>query len=308
VGLEQLLDTLAEMSNPAAVHGNDVGHLSMVGPLRLYETRATPGLVAMIRDRHDSERTAQALARTGLFTAAALAVLHRGREFETQIYELLLDSTVSDPTAAIRQAVDNYLSDDASSVAGQAKDAKLMTEHEYANAFRVGFPQLAGVLWSTRWLQLAVLEPLVASQDSVTRDTGINTTMDRLQDKLIQFLGVMGLPSEMPTEPVVSPLMYNRYPEAARISDNLSMLEDVLADILTHPVVDDRDAALDAAVARFTDKSSALVEDRDYLLYSLRGGIYNQGGPALGGMDQSERNRGREAMDHSSTGLMPQGS
>jgi len=30
----------------------------------------------------------------------------------------------------------------------------------------------------------------------------------------------------------------------------------------------------------------------------LRGGIFNQGGPALGGLVQSERNRGRSATQH----------
>jgi hypothetical protein len=33
------------------------------------------------------------------------------------------------------------------------------------------------------------------------------------------------------------------------------------------------------------------------LLFALRGGIYNQGGPAVGELMQSERNRAREAMD-----------
>ena len=307
-GLEQLLETLANLSDPAAVHsfGPD-GHLSMVGPLRIFETRATPGLVAMIRARHDSSAAAQALTRSELFTPEAVAVLRRGREFEAQLYEILLDDRLADKRGAVSQAVQTYLADDALSVASAAKDFKLMTEHPYANAFRAGFPQLCGVLWSTRWLQLAVLEPLVSNEDAAVKEAGVNTTMERLQDKLIQYHGMMGLPSEMPTVPVVSPLMYNRHPEAARILDNLSMLEIVLADILSHPQISERRVAMQETLDKFTDKSAFLVSERDYLLYSLRGGIYNQGGPALGGMDQSERNRSRDEQEHTGHVPMPIG-
>jgi hypothetical protein len=40
-----------------------------------------------------------------------------------------------------------------------------------------------------------------------------------------------------------------------------------------------------------------VVDTMDYLLNALRGGIFNQGGPAIGELGQSERNRSRSAME-----------
>ncbi|MEX2130828.1 MAG: hypothetical protein WD772_05030, partial [Pseudohongiellaceae bacterium] len=96
-GLEQLLDTLSQLEDPAAAHSLvREGHLSMVGPLRIFETRATPGLIATIRDQHDPASASQALKTSGLLTPWAVQVLRRGREFEFQLYEILLDEAVVD--------------------------------------------------------------------------------------------------------------------------------------------------------------------------------------------------------------------
>ena len=40
-----------------------------------------------------------------------------------------------------------------------------------------------------------------------------------------------------------------------------------------------------------------VAETMDYLLNALRGGIFNQGGPAIGELSRSERNRTRDAMN-----------
>ena len=50
-------------------------------------------------------------------------------------------------------------------------------------------------------------------------------------------------------------------------------------------------------LAQFTDKDEYLDNEMNYLTFVLRGGIFNQGGPALGGMEQSERNRSRVATE-----------
>ena len=75
----------------------------------------------------------------------------------------------------------------------------------------------------------------------------------------------------------------------------------MVADLLVHPDVEDRRSSIDAVTAEFTDKESNLLEGsmgyRDYLLSALRTGIYNQGGPALGQLARSERNRSRMEME-----------
>jgi len=45
-------------------------------------------------------------------------------------------------------------------------------------------------------------------------------------------------------------------------------------------------------------------DEMTYLLSALRGGIFNQGGPAIGDLGRSERNRSREAMDMIHTMIM----
>ena len=78
------------------------------------------------------------------------------------------------------------------------------------------------------------------------------------------------------------------------------MLEVVIADLLVHPDVTDREGSIDAVVEVFTDRESNIMTGlgyRDYLLSALRTGIYNQGGPALGELAGSERNRSRMEME-----------
>jgi hypothetical protein len=82
------------------------------------------------------------------------------------------------------------------------------------------------------------------------------------------------------------------------------MLETVVADILAYPNFEDRQAAIDAAVVEFTNKDTNITVENDYLLAALRGGIYNQGGPAVGQLERSERNRTRSAMNMQHTMIM----
>jgi len=75
------------------------------------------------------------------------------------------------------------------------------------------------------------------------------------------------------------------------------MLEAAIADIIAYPNVDadTREQAILEKVEQFTSEGNA-ADDMNYLLSALRGGIYNQGGPAIGQLMGSERNRSREAM------------
>jgi hypothetical protein len=107
---------------------------------------------------------------------------------------------------------------------------------------------------------------------------------------------------------VIAPNLYSGHPEAAIIIDNISSFRIALGDVLAHPDVMNREMAINELVEQFTNKSSELSDQIDYLLYVLRGGIYNQGGPAKGGMDGSERNRSRSSLEnpHVSNLPMPQ--
>ena len=98
--------------------------------------------------------------------------------------------------------------------------------------------------------------------------------------------------------PAIAPDLYTQSPEAAVILDNLNILETVLADILAYPDEQDLEAKMDTAIALFTNKDVKQIDrPLDYLLFALRGGIYDQGGPAVGDLTRSERNRSRDAMN-----------
>ncbi|HBY00056.1 MAG TPA: hypothetical protein DEG93_06825, partial [Gammaproteobacteria bacterium] len=104
-------------------------------------------------------------------------------------------------------------------------------------------------------------------------------------------------PSEMPSAPAIAPQLYSQAPQAAIIIDNLNMLEAALADIIAYPDVDDRETVIDEVAEWYISDELYLVDTMDYLLNALRGGIFNQGGPAIGELGQSERNRSRSAME-----------
>jgi len=104
-------------------------------------------------------------------------------------------------------------------------------------------------------------------------------------------------PSEMPSAPAIAPQLYSQAPQAAIIIDNLNMLEAALADIIAYPDVDERETIIDEVVEQYISDELYLVDTMDYLLNALRGGIFNQGGPAIGELGQSERNRSRSAME-----------
>ena len=76
------------------------------------------------------------------------------------------------------------------------------------------------------------------------------------------------------------------------IRDNLTMLEEVLADILASPDVEDVPGAIDEAVAYFTDPSDAVTGRYAWEIMALRHGIFFQGGYPLTVMTESERNAG----------------
>ena len=88
------------------------------------------------------------------------------------------------------------------------------------------------------------------------------------------------------------------------IIDNLNRLEVAVADIIAYPNLENRDELLEAVADEFTKDDVNVSDEMEYLLSALRGGIFNQGGPAIGDLGRSERNRSREAMDMVHTMIM----
>lgn len=297
IGKVLLRDSLLELNEAEVSHYHTSSdHLAMLGPFRVFESRATPGLQAMIRREYAEEETESVLEANGSIPPIAVAVLKRGRGFSNKLLEIYLDDTLFDKHSAVDAALAEYLSDDALSVPDSPKASELLSEHEYAYAFRVGFPQLSGLTWASQWLQLATLEVAMISEDENELEAAINNVTSLYEEKIAPAHGgLMALPTDIPTMPVIAPNLYGFHPGAAYVIDNIAALKVVIGDILVHPDALNRAASIEEMVIKFTDKESGLDDETDYLLFVLRGGIFNQGGPAVGGMAVSERNRSRAA-------------
>jgi hypothetical protein len=303
-------EALAELAEAKGSHYHTAGdHLAMLGPYRVFESRATPGLLAMLREEFSRAEADQTLAESATLPPRAVTILRRGRAFQTRLMEIYLDGSLQDKRAAIDAALTDYLSDPLHSLPAQPKSSELLSKHPHAYAFRVGFPQFSGLTWATQWLQLAVLEILVTTAgDEQLANEGIAVATELYINKTArQHSSLMALPTDIPSIPVIAPNLFSAHPEAAIIIDNLSALKIVLGDILAHPDALNRDAVIAEALAQFTDRENHLESEVDYLTFVLRGGIYNQGGPALGGMDNSERNRSRSSLDNPHISTLPMG-
>ncbi|CAN0304291.1 unnamed protein product, partial [Discosporangium mesarthrocarpum] len=295
-----LLETLEELEESKSSHYHSAGdHSAMLGPYRVFESRATPGLLGVIREQHSAEKVKIALSDVGNLPPVAVDTLQRGRQFVEQLIEIYLNPAYGDKKAAVDQAVEEYLAVEEVSIASKPKSDELLSGHAYAYAYNAGFPQLSGLTWASQWLKIALLEVLVTTSDGASRDADIENLLAIYGEKIKRLHGSMAsLPTDIPTSPVIAPNFYSAHPEAAYILDNLELLKVVIGDLLAHPEVENRWGEIERTVANYTDKQTHLSEEAAYMLYVLRGGIYNAGGPARGGMTIPDRNWSREQSEN----------
>lgn len=300
IGKRLLVEAILELADAAGSHYHSSNsHLAMLGPHRVFESRATPGLVTLIRRERDTEAAANAFDDTQLLPEVAVKTLDRGREFIFRVMEIYLNDNIADKKPAIDAAVTDYLSDDAHSVAAQPKSEDLLSEHGAAYAYRVGFPQFSGLTWASQWLKIAVLEIAATSPDRDSLYQDIAFALGTYEEKITRLHGsLVSLPSDIPGIPVVAPNFYTLHPEASVIIDNIEALKVVIGDILAHPEQEDRGAAIESMVAQYTSKTEHLIDNMDYMIFVLRGGIYGAGGPARGGMTAPDRNYSRDVQEN----------
>ncbi len=262
------------------------------------EVEARIYLTAVMRARHTDEEVTNAYADNLAISHQMSEILSRGRDFENRLFEIFLDDSINDKPAAVNAAIADYLSDDRHSVSTFPKESEFLVEHKQASGFKTAFPRLSGLMWTQQWLQLASLEAIILETVDKQFTNSVDTALERFWGKIGTDGGmsVFPPPSELPMAPAIAPDLYTQSPEAAIILDNLNILETVVADILSYPNEIDREAKIDAAVALFTNKEAGNSQPAEYLLFALRGGIYEQGGPVIGDLTRSERNRSRDAM------------
>lgn len=303
IELREYMDAMARMtmSEILAELGLANGEMLMPATSSPYpdmEVAARINLSALMRTKHSDEEAANAFADNAAINSHASEVLRRGRSFENKLFEIFMDEEIEDKHAAINAAIIDYQSDERHSVTRFTNNSEFLVEHEQATGFNTAFPLLSGLLWTQQWLQLASLEALILQSTDKQYANAMETALERFWNK-IGTEGGMSMfpaPSELPMAPAIAPDLYTLSPDAAIILDNLNILETVLADILSYPNVEERESKMNAAIALFTNKEVGGSHSSEYLLFALRGGIYNQGGPAVGQLMRSERNRSRAVM------------
>lgn len=309
IGQKVLLETLAELEKTKNLHYHSAGgHAAMLGPHRVTESRAVPGLLGVVWGNYDADQVSTALADVGNLPPIAVETLQRGRQFIELLIEIYINPAFEDKEAAVTLAVERYLQNDLYAIAPKPKSDELLSEHPWAYAFKTGFPEFSGLTWASQWLKLGALELLITAPDVASRNQSIAHLLELYKEKINRQHGsLVSLPTDIPTSPVIAPSFYERHPDAAYIVDNLELLKVVIGDILAYPGVADRGQKIEQAVQNYTDKTSNFSNERDYLYYTLRGGIYNAGGPARGGLDRPDRNWSREQSEnpHISIGTQP---
>ncbi|MCB1670284.1 MAG: hypothetical protein R3F41_12535 [Gammaproteobacteria bacterium] len=270
------------------------------------ETAARAELFQMLRANHSEEEVQNAYLNSGAINRHTAMVLTRGRQLRDRLFEIYVDDSVTNKLRAVNAAIDDYLSDERHSVSPVAKEFSLVGDNPQATAFATAFPKLSALQWANRWATLAALESIMIEYSDTQFRNTMNTVLERYWNKVGSEGGMtmFPAPAEQPTAAAIAPHLYSFHPRASIILDNLGRLESIIFDVLSYPNLDNREELIGTAVSEYTNKETHLSQDYDYLLAALRGGIYNQGGPAVGDLERSERNRSRDEMGHMHTAIM----
>ncbi len=305
---------IEEMNNMDMGHGGHGGmdmdmSMDMSGPYGEREVQARVQAANLLRREHSDEDAAGALENAESLPTHAWRVLVWGRQFERNLFDIYADDSTSlaQKRERVAAAIEEYQTGDPRhAVSLTPKDANLYLAHDYASGAKTAFPRLSGLLWTNQWLQLAALEAIVVGQLDNQFAGRAPVTIERYWNKVGSDAGMtmFPVPVEMPSVPAIAPSLYSEAPAAARIIDNLNMLEAAVADIIAYPNLENRDELLEAVASEFTTDEQNVTDEMNYLLSALRGGIFNQGGPAIGELMGSERNRSREAMNMVHTMIM----
>ena len=300
-----------DMRDMMSMSHDDHGDMNMVmtGPYGELEVQARVQLYGLVRRQHSATAAGEAFANSAALTVHSSRVLSYGRKFENAIWDIFANTstTIYQKRMAVDEAIQSYLDEDPRhAVATSPKSADLYLSNPYAGSLKSAFPRLSGMMWANQWLQLASLEAVIIGQVDPQFAGSMPVTLERYWNKIGSDAGMTMFPppSEMPSAPAISPQLYSQAPQAAIIIDNLNMLEAALADVIAYPNLEDRDTIIDAVVEQYTADEIYIADTMDYLLNALRGGIFNQGGPAIGELGRSERNRSRAAMDMQHTMIM----
>jgi hypothetical protein len=272
-------------------------------------TRRITETASSVRPDPEAEKLSAALGARGA------EIIRRTHHFHREVLAIFAGLEAADRARALDQAVDRYRSRPDIALPDAPKDMTILYDHPFTsfadNDFnprcKQTYPSLTGFVWASHWFQLAVQEPLELFADSTERREGVKVVTERFQRKLSSGKPPDAFPTELPLAPSISPGLVSAHLRAAAIVDNLNMMHDVLADVLVHPKAADVRAAIDEVIVQFTDPRSRMVAVDDWITMALRHSIFQQGGPALGIMTESERNSSGHFQHSRAARSMPPG-
>ncbi len=224
----------------------------------------------------------------------AKSIIEWTNEFRGEVLGILADPSLTEfpaRRAAVAAAVERYRSRPEAALPSEPKDMQVLYDHNQALDFRTGYADLDGLIWAGHWLKLAVTEPLVDYRGP-ERAAGLDTVQARYYSKLSYGEPPEFFPSELPLAPAIGLGLAFLSPETALIWDNLSLMQETLADVLASPDVADERAAIDAVVEFFMDPTVGMTDRLNWRAMALRHGIFYQGGYPLAVMTASELNVG----------------
>ena len=256
-------------------------------------TRRASDLSSLTRPDVEADQGFDALG------ARAAAIVREAHRFHREVLAIIGSLEPSQRKAALAAAVQRYKGGRAT-LADAPKDMGILYDHKYTSFVApqapateptrtLKYPSLTGFTWAAHWFELAAVEPLEA-HDMAVRARGLATITDRFSRKLSAGAPLDGYPTELPLAPAIAPGLVASSERAAAIIDNLNMMLSVIQDVLVHPAVGDRRAAVSEAVAQFSDRPYRCVQVDEWIVVALRHSIFDQGGYALAAMSGYERN------------------
>jgi len=203
-------------------------------------------------------------------------MLHR------QLYDVLADAKLDSAKrdARVARLLRYYASRRDVALSMLPKSMTLMEGASYSLVFRKENPKFNGLLWSYHWYQMAVYDALLATNDAAGRRRNIDAATARFWTFLAD--APVHMPTMMPLAAAVAPRFAARYPDAAIIFDNLHSLHDVVADILTSPLIPAREkrATILRAVSTFRDSTTQIVSREEWRSMAVEMGVEKMGGEA----------------------------
>lgn len=204
-----------------------------------------------------------------------LEALDRANTFHRELLAIYADPDARAPFREVQALVAEYGSQPETAFLSDPKDLGIIADRSAEGAFQERYPNLHGLMWAHRWLQLASFEPLIRYQTPEQRRAGVMAVVARFWSMLEN--PPESFPTEMPMAPTIAPALVAFHPDAAAILDNANMYHDVVANTLVSQGRDPS-GSLVAALNRFQDQDYMGTSWYNWNRMAILHGVGNQGG------------------------------